>query len=157
MRSFKQFFQYKTSATWLIPQSNWPQQRLKLQLLKEPFHPNAWPITKWPFITLTPTPESCQCLRKYSATVLSVSSQDTLSSVSTLPWLCLSQKYTNAAAAGSINEARSSVSLSCERLNFLLCVKIHRIFCLYINCCFEIFTLIQNIWLLSVEKHVCVP
>lgn len=69
----------------------------KLWLLKELFHPNTWPITKWPFITLTLPLESCQCLSKYSATVLSVSSQDTLSSVSTLPWLCLPQKYTNAA------------------------------------------------------------
>ncbi len=89
--------QHETSATWLIPDSNCPWQKLKLGLLKELFRPNTWPITKWPFITLTLRLESCQFLSHYSATVLSVSSQDTLSSMSTLPWLCLPQRYTNAA------------------------------------------------------------
>lgn len=89
-----------TDPTWNIchlTESSCPKQRLQLWLLKESFHPNTWPITKWPFITLTLPLESCQCLSEYSAIVLSVSSQDTLCSVSTLPWLCLPQEYTDEA------------------------------------------------------------
>lgn len=55
--------QHETSATWLILESNCPKQRLRLWLLKELFRPNTWPITKWPFITLTLPLESCQCLK----------------------------------------------------------------------------------------------